>query len=253
MGKPVPRCCLSTLILFLKKVCLSLCFSKRLVTLHSAAVSPRSDHKCDGGQWTDSGQQMQSLNQYKECAVGTSREARVGMDCGTDPAPRHRPECSGVYWGIRVSQEHLLNMDTFNPERSVPQVSKAVEIISAVSLPLKEPFNALAMPFLDLGTYFLTKESDWAAHTQETNSEFSERLTDRTGSLRGQENNRVGKEQSRPLSHEYLVQWCQPLDESGMLDQLRNPVKAVFGINVWMILNGEAQPDVTSFRAEGDV
>lgn len=49
------------------------------------------------------------------------------------------------------------------------------------------------------------------------------------------------------------MQWCQPLDESGMLDQLRNPVKAVFGINVWMILNGEAQPDVTSFRAEGDV
>lgn len=59
-----------------------------------------------------------------------------------------------------MSQEHLLNMDTFNPERSVPQVSKAVEIISALSLPLKELFNALSMPFLDLEMYFLTKESD---------------------------------------------------------------------------------------------
>lgn len=42
-------------------------------------------------------------------------------------------------------------------------------------------------------------------------------------------------------------QWCQPLDESEMLDQPRNPVKAVFGINVWMVLNGEPQPDVIAF------
>lgn len=29
---------------------------------------------------------MQSLNQYRECALGTSGEARAGMHCGTDPA-----------------------------------------------------------------------------------------------------------------------------------------------------------------------
>lgn len=39
-------------------------------------------------------------------------------------------------------------------------------------------------------------------------------------------------------------QWCQPLDESEMLDQLRIAVEAAFGMNVWMVLNGEAQPDV---------
>lgn len=57
-------------------------------------------------------------------------------------------------------QEHLLNMDTFNPERSVPQVPKAEEIFSAVSLPLKYLFNALCIPFLDLGMYFLIQEPD---------------------------------------------------------------------------------------------
>lgn len=49
-------------------------------------------------------------------------------------------------------------------------------------------------------------------------------------------------------------QWCQPLDGSEMLDQLRNAVKAVFGMNVWMLLNGEAQPDVITFyQGEEDV
>lgn len=113
---------------------------------------------------------MQSLNQHKERALGTSGEAGVGIRCVTGPAPCHRPGCSGVCGGIWMSQEHLLNMGTFNPERSAPQVSKAVEIFSAVSLPLKELSNALSMPYLDLGMYFLTKESDSAAYRQETNS-----------------------------------------------------------------------------------
>lgn len=43
------------------------------------------------------------------------------------------------------------------------------------------------------------------------------------------------------------------LDESKMLDQLRNLVKAVFGIQVWTDLNAEPQPDVVSFRAEEGV
>lgn len=61
-------------------------------------------------------------------------------------------------------------MGTFNPERSTLQVSKAVGIFSAVSLPLKGLSNALSMPYLDLGMYFLTKESDSVVYRQETNS-----------------------------------------------------------------------------------
>lgn len=148
---------------------------------------------------------MQSWNECKECALGTCGEARVGIHCGTGPAPCPRPGCSALYWRIWVSQEHQLNMGTFNPERSAPQVPKAVEIFSAVPLTLKKLFNTLSMAYLDLGMYFLIKEYS-AAFRQETNP--GRFLRDQQMELThwgAKEAAEWEKEQLRAHSHEYLV------------------------------------------------
>lgn len=39
-----------------------------------------------------------------------------------------------------------------------------MEILSIVSLPFKELSNTLSVPYLDVGMYFLNKESDSAAY-----------------------------------------------------------------------------------------
>lgn len=112
-----------------------------------------------------------------------------------------------------------------------------------------------SMPYLDLGTLpvpylgtipVLSHQGIFSS-LQAGNKprELSERLTNWTGSLRGQGSSRVGKGTVKTMSTWW--QWCQPLDGSEMLDQLRKAVKAVFGRNVWMLSNGEAQPDVITF------
>lgn len=72
--------------------------------------------------------------------ISGCREPRLRIHCVTDLATGHRPRCLGICWWIQVSQGHLLYVAMFNPERSVPQVSKVVEMLFCCLIALKRAF-----------------------------------------------------------------------------------------------------------------
>lgn len=144
---------------------------------------------------------MQSSNHCKACALGTRGEARIVIHCGTGTEPCPRPGCSGVCWKIWMSQEHLLNTGTFDPERHEHLVSKAVESLTAFKRAFQCPIHAIS----GLGNVLSRQGIFSSLQARNKPKELSERLTMELARWGAKEEVEWEKEQSRPRSHEYLV------------------------------------------------
>lgn len=113
--------------------------------------------------------------------ISGCREPRVRIHCVTGLATGHRPRCLGICWWIQVSQGHLLYVTMFNPERSVPQVSKVVEMLFCCLIALKRAFPCPVRVMHGLGNVLAHQGIRFGCLTGRKLRKLSDRSTNWTG------------------------------------------------------------------------